>query len=170
MPDPDAQAKAGYMPSIAAHGSFGATTDPAANGLPLLTATRSAAYDLLVTQPLYDGGRTSSAIGAARAHATAEAGVARSTEHQTILAGITAYLDVLATRRLTKIHTRNVALLERLATAARTQLSVREGTRADVAQAESALAGARAELEAARGNEASGIAAFQETLLHTRAR
>jgi outer membrane protein len=162
-----AQARAGTMPSIAAHSSFGAATDPAVNGLPLTGAARSAAYDVLVTQPLYDGGRTASAIGTARANATAEAGVARSTEHQTILAGITAYLDVLATRKLTKIHARNVALLERLATAARLQLSVREATRADVAQAEAALAGARAELEAARGNEASGIAAFEETLLHT---
>jgi outer membrane protein len=83
-----------------------------------------------------------------------------------MIATVAAYLNVLQNRRLLQNYKDNAALLTKAMLATRSRAKVQEATLADVAQAEAAVAGAKAQVELAQGNLAMSEASFEETVQH----
>ncbi len=160
------RAQSGYMPKVTAQADASFGTDARTPSLASDQSTRSGGYSVMLSQPIFDGGRTSSAIREAAANAGAQRETARVIEQQVMLAAVTAYVDVRQDRRILRINQQNVAALEVTARAARRRKDVSEATIADVSQAEAALAGGRAELELATSTLSADEAAFEATVLH----
>ena len=159
-------AQAGALPNVSASLDAGLRTDARAPSLSTDRSSRPTGYDVTVTQPLFDGGRTSSAVRLAKANVGAERESVRIVVQQVVLASVTAYLDVVQDRRLVQINNENVTLLARTLEATRRQAALHEATLADLAQSEAALAGAKAQLELAKSNLAISEANFEEATLH----
>jgi len=120
----------------------------------------SGSYQLNVTQPIYRGGRTSGAIGAAEARIQAGRERLRSTEQSVLLDAVSAHANVVRDQQIVSIRNNNVEVLGEQLRAARDRFEVGEITRTDVAQAEARLSGARAQLSAAQAALAASRAAY----------
>src|SRR5262249_9641603 len=136
------QARAGYFPSVTGHADAGLTADPRHPVLSSARSNQSIGYDIMLSQPIFDSGRAASSVAVAKASAAAEQEAALMVEQETTFAGISAYTEVLASRRLLRINERAAALLDQTAKSVRMQLALHEATQADLAQAQAALAGA----------------------------
>ncbi|MGH8428395.1 MAG: TolC family outer membrane protein [Gammaproteobacteria bacterium] len=97
---------------------------------------------LRVEQPLYQGGRVSSDVAANKNNASAAHADTRAEEANVLLAAVQAYLGVVTAQAVLKVQNENVEVLGRQVKAAKQSLAYGEGTRTDVAQAQSRLQGA----------------------------
>ena len=161
-----AQATAGYLPRVSATADAGYRSD--ARAWPPTAAGQSpgSGYALTLSQPLFDGGRTSSAVQVTQANVRAERENVQIALQQVLLAATTAYMDVVQNRRLRHLNEDNAALLAQVAVATRRRAEVREATSADLAQADAAVAGARAQVALAKANLVMSEAAFVESVQH----
>ena len=160
------QARAGFLPKLSANADGNLQTDARHPSLAADRSTRAGGYDVTVSQPLFDGGRASSNLAVAKANANAEQEAVRIAEQQVMIATVAAYMNVLQNRRLLQNYKDNAALLTKTMLATRSRAKVQEATLADVAQAEAAVAGAKAQVELAQGNLAMSEASFEETVQH----
>ena len=88
----------------------------------------------------------------------------RNTEQNTLLSGVTAYMDVLRDTALLELQRNNVLVLREQLRETRDRFTVGEVTRTDVAQAEASLSSSQAtELSAEATLEAS-IARYRQTI------
>ncbi len=114
-----------------------------------------------ITQPLYRGGRTEAATHAAENRVLSQRGRLIATEQLVFTNVITDYVNVIQTEQLLQLDINNEQVLTRQLQATNDRFRVGEITRTDVAQAEAALAGARATRQTAEGNVQTARAAFQ---------
>lgn len=138
-----AVAKSGMLPSFDVRGSagksrfiddsFGVTREPVSLGVAL-------------TQPLYDGGRTANNVEEAEANVRAGRMNGISAEQELLLNVVRVYIGVLRAEEAVNLARANVGVISEQLAAANARFQVGEGTRTDVAQAESRLAAARARL------------------------
>ena len=105
-----------------------------------------------VTQPVFRGGQTRARTNQADNRVFAQRGRLLATEQQVFTDTINAYVNVIQTQQLLQLQINNEQVLARQLQATNDRFRVGEITRTDVAQAEAALAGARAQREAAQGN------------------
>jgi len=117
-------------------------------------SVRSAASTatLTVTQPIYTGGRVTSAISATHADVLAGREALREVEASILLGVIAAYVDVRRDQERLRIAQENVDVLNRQLEEARARFEVGEITRTDTAQAEARQAAARATLASAQAS------------------
>jgi outer membrane protein len=160
------QAKAGFLPSITAHGDAAFQTDARAPSFAAGRSVRPAGGDVTLSQPLFDGGRAAGALGSATATSGAEKENVHLVEQQVLLAAATAYLDVVQDRRILKLNRDAHVLLTQTAQATRRRVAAQEATIADAAQADAAVANAMAQIELARANLEASEAAFEEAVTH----
>ena len=157
------QARAQGRLTATASGSYGVTTtrststsifggggDSYVNGDP-----KSA--QLQVIQPLYQGGRVKALKRQAKSSILAAREGLRNAEQSIFLSAANAYIDVIRDEETARIRRNNVMVLSRQQLAAKDRFDVGEGTRTDIAQAqsrqaaaESGLAQAEAQLQASR--------------------
>ncbi|HEX5314827.1 MAG TPA: TolC family outer membrane protein [Gammaproteobacteria bacterium] len=105
---------------------------------------------LRLDQTLYQGGRIAADVSAARDEASAAHAQTRADESSVLLNVVRTYLGVVEAQAVLAVQERNIAVLHRQWEAARQSLAHGEGTRTDVAQAESRLqAGIAARIRAA---------------------
>ncbi len=152
------QALAGWRPTVVVGGTIGygfgeLTSDTAGRGpitgrenRPIYTATPT------VTQPLYRGGATRAGTNQADNRVFAQRGRLIATEQQVFSDTINAYVNVIQTQQLLQLNINNEQVLARQLQATNDRFRVGEITRTDVAQAEAALAGARATRQTSEGN------------------
>lgn len=107
---------------------------------------------LTVTQPIYTGGRVTSAISATQADVMAGREALRQVEANVLLATIASYVDVRRDQERLRIATENLEVLNRQLEEARARFEVGEITRTDTAQAEARQAAARATLASAQAS------------------
>jgi outer membrane protein len=112
--------------------------------------TNSGGVALTLTQPLFNGGRTTAAVQAAEATVTAGRELLRSTEAQVLQTVVQAYTDVRRDQQIVAIRQNNLSLLSSQLEEARAKFEVGQITRTDVAQSEAQLAAARALLSSAQ--------------------
>ncbi|MDQ0463882.1 outer membrane protein [Caulobacter ginsengisoli] len=112
------------------------------------------------TQPLYTGGRVSSAIDAAQADILAGRESLRGVEAGVLFSVIQAYVDVRRDQERLKISQDNVAVLQRQLDESQARFDVGEITRTDVAQAQARLAAAQAGLSSAQAQLAISRASY----------
>ena len=117
---------------------------------------------LTLQQPLYSGGRVSSAVQEAKAQVLAQRARLRNMEATVLLAAGTAYLDVARDQRVVGLNRANTALLDRTLHAAEQQYAAGDITLADVAQARARDADGRAQLAMAEAQLASSRASYEQ--------
>ncbi len=161
-----ARANSGYRPQIA--GSADVTKDwqktrpgSAADG----TQT-SKGYSVGLSQPIFNGFRTTNAVNAAEANVRAGREILRSTEQGVLLEAATAFMDVIRDQAIVRLRENNVNVLSRELQATRDRFAVGEVTRTDVAQAEARRAGSISALDLARSNLKISRATFERVVGH----
>lgn len=170
-------ALSGYRPSVNAtitaagqytESSVGARSGTS-NGIPFVspgsqTSVRSMprAATLSVTQPLFDGNRTTNSVRQADQNVLAARETLRNTEQTVLLASATAHMNVLREQAVLDLRRRNVEVLREQLRATRDRFNVGEVTRTDVALAESALQAAIATASGAESDLANARSVYMQ--------
>jgi outer membrane protein len=115
-----------------------------------------------VTQNLYTGGRTQASINRAQNLVKAERATLIAQEQTSFINTVTGYIGVIQARQLLELNINNEQVLGKQLQATNDRFRVGEITRTDVAQAEAAQAGARANRETAMGNLLTAKGTFQQ--------
>jgi outer membrane protein/adhesin transport system outer membrane protein len=156
------RALSGWRPTVTVNSDAGPAWSDTHPGGTANYTPRSAS--LQVTQPLYTGDRTSSAVRQAESLVLAQRSALASVEQNVLLSAATAYMDVVRAQAVLELNRKNEQVIARDLEATRTRFEVGELTKTDVAQAESRLAGATAariqaegQLESARATYAAVI-------------
>ena len=105
-----------------------------------------------LTQPLYRGGATRAGTNQADNQVFAQRGRLIATEQQVFSDTINAFVQVIQSQQILQLNINNEQVLARQLQATNDRFRVGEITRTDVAQAEAALAGARAQRQTGEGN------------------
>ena len=161
------QALAGWRPTVSLAGSVGYADGTSRNYTPQTGAivSRNNRDELnaqaTVTQPIYNGGRTIANTHAAENRVLSQRGRLLATEQQVFTNVITDFVNVIQTQQLLQLNVNNEQVLNRQLQATNDRFRVGEITRTDVAQAEAALANARATRQTAEGNVQTARAAYQ---------
>jgi outer membrane protein len=115
---------------------------------------------LVIDQPIFTGGRASSALRAAMANSAGARENLRSAEGNLLVDLIGAYSDVRRDRRSLRIRQRNLRMLESTLAEIVARREAGELTRTDIAQAETQLHAARVQFQAAEAQLESSRASF----------
>ncbi|MBY0337942.1 MAG: TolC family outer membrane protein [Acetobacteraceae bacterium] len=171
------QALAGWRPTVVVASSYGAADVtqrlrpqtlpngqqvPSPNNVSVQRSPFNATAT--VTQPLFRGGRTIAQTRQAENAVLSQRAVLLATEQQVLSDAVNAYAQVIQQSELVRLNTNNEQVLARQLQATNERFRVGEITRTDVAQAESRLAGARANRLTAEGNLQIARATFQRVI------
>lgn len=143
-----ALAKADARPDLGVSASYGENVvQPVGSTLGVDRQVQAGAQ---VNVPLYSGGTVRNSIAAARLRARAGHSDLGAIESDVFTQVVAAYLDVIRDSAVVELNAQNVSALETNLRATQDRFEVGDLTRTDVAQSESRLALARAQLERAR--------------------
>ena len=117
-----------------------------------------------LNQVLFDGFQTPNNIQSTQAAVRAGQADLANTVQNTLLDTVTAYMDVIRDRQIAELRRQNLAFLREQVRAANARFDVGEGTRTDVAQAESEEALATALLNSALAQVASSEAVYLQVI------
>ena len=147
------QALSGWRPQLVLSGGGGygfgnvrSQGRSSPNDRPIFTQQAS------LTQPLYQGGSTGAGTNQADNRVFAQRGRLLATEQQVLNDTVNAFVQVIQTQQVLQLNINNEQVLSRQLQATNDRFRVGEITRTDVAQAEAALAGARAQRQTGEGN------------------
>lgn len=160
------QALSNWRPTVEINSSYGRndTDTDFPNGTSSDTLRHPRDIELQVTQNIFRGFRTVAETSQARNLVAAGRASLLSTEQAVLLDAATAYTDVVQSLAVVRLRESNVRVLERQLEATQDRFRVGELTRTDVAQAESRLARARADLVGAQGDLDSAKAQYREII------
>ncbi len=113
--------------------------------------TTVASVSPALSLPIYQGGLVGASVGAAEKRIESGRADLRSTEAQTFVDVVAAYLEVIRAQRVVELNDNQVKVLGTNLQAAKDRFEVGDLTRTDVAQSEARLAGAQSALTAAQG-------------------
>ncbi|MCI4680313.1 TolC family outer membrane protein [Rhodoblastus acidophilus] len=162
------QAKSGWRPKI--NGSvgdgpqysvtIGDPTSPAKD----VSKAPAATYEVGLTQNLFDGGRTANSVSEAESSVLAARALLRQTESNTLQTAATAYMNVMRDTAILNLRQGYVEALKVELVDARARFDANEVMWTDVAQAQTFLAVARADLAMARSNLEANIANYRRVV------
>lgn len=160
------QAKAGLRPSISL--SLQGVYDRITNNQSFLSpsVSNSGTAQIVVTQPLYTGGRTAAAVRAAEAAVYAGREGLRGYEAQVIAAVVQAYENVRRDELIVEAWRADLDFLQQQLDETRARQKVGDLTRTDVAQAEAQLLDSRGSMAEARGQLDIDRAAYVAAVGH----
>jgi len=168
------QALSGYRPRISLSGSAGeqyldvfskssGSTGPAtyssAHGYSAVTG-----YGVTSTQTILNGFQTANRTRQAESQVSAARESLRLSEHTILLAAVTAYMNLIRDAAILELQRRNVEVLSEQLRQTRDRFNVGEVTRTDVAQAESRLAGGRAQVLSAESNYVTSRSTYRQVI------
>ena len=143
---------AGYLPTVSAEGDFalsrvganviGANNQGSSNNFYYSSKPRG--VGITANETVFNGNRTTNAIRQAELQVLGSRAQLRNTEQNTLLAGVTAYMDVLRDTAILELDRNNVQVLQEQLRETRDRFTVGEVTRTDVAQAEASLSSSQA--------------------------
>ncbi len=147
------QALANWRPRLVVDGRAGVShRDSTADGGPKrVVTTYPRAAEIGLDQNVYRGGRIAAETQRRNNQVRANRARLSSTEQSVLLDAVTAYMNVVRDRAVIELNENNERVLERQLEATRDRFRVGEVTRTDVAQAESRVSRATADLATARG-------------------
>ena len=117
-------------------------------------------------QPLYQGGRVSALKKQAKAGILSARENLRNIEQNIFLATATAYVDVIRDEEVARLRRHNVRVLDRQEVASLERFRLGDGTRTDISQSRSRIAGAEIGLAQADAQLASSRALYIEAVGH----
>jgi outer membrane protein len=144
-----AEANAGWRPQIGASGTYGygVLNQPAQLFFPSTTTVdHPLTAEASITQPLFRGGRTFAEIAKAKALVKVGRSQLTAVEEAVLLAGVTAYMDVVRDEATVTFKRNAVSLLKTELDDVQQAKQVGELTNTDVAQSQARLAGAQTDL------------------------
>ena len=119
---------------------------------------------LTVSQPLYRGGATRAGTNKAENQVMSQRATLLAAEQTAFQNAVNAYVQVIQAGRTLELNTNNEQVLSRQLQATQDRFRVGEITRTDVAQAEAALAGAKAQRQTAQGNLETARSAYRQVV------
>ena len=119
---------------------------------------------LTVTQNLFNGNRTVNGVRQAESTIFGARETLRNTEQSVLIAGATAYMNVLRDTAILDLRKNNIIVLEEQLRQTRDRFTVGEVTRTDVAQAESSLATARSDYFTAQAILQDSVANYRQII------
>ncbi|WP_408589192.1 TolC family outer membrane protein [Novosphingobium sp.] len=143
-------AKSAALPSLAGTASY--TEQLEKGSAPTFNPTRIFSTGVNLGLPLYAGGGIRNAITAAKVRVEAGQASLRSTESAVFSQVVAAYLDVIRDAAIVNFNRNSVQVLEVNLKATSDRFEIGDVTRTDVAQSNSRLALARADLRSAQAN------------------
>ncbi|MGI4797546.1 MAG: TolC family protein, partial [Janthinobacterium lividum] len=148
------QALAGWRPTVVLSSTAGYGDGSYLSGLgPKVRNNRDIfTGQAVATQPLYRGGATQAGTRQADNRVFAQRARLLATEQQLFSDTVNSYVNVIQQQQVLQLNINNEQVLARQLQATQDRFRVGEITRTDVAQAEAALAGARATRETSQGN------------------
>ncbi len=160
------EANAGWRPTINAQGSYGVTDNQASVSTPIgiPPITHPLTSQVVISQPLYRGGRTVAEVGRAKAQVRAGRAQLTNTEESVLLDAVTAYMDVVRDAKSLKLKQHNVSDLQKQLDATLEQVRVKELTNTDLAQARARLSSAQADLTNAQGQLQVSRSSFEHSI------
>lgn len=160
------QALSNWRPTVELSGSYGhRNTDSSfSTGSSSDVTTQPRSLQLSVTQPVFRGFRTVAETKRARNNIAAARASLLSTEQGVLLDAVTAYADVVRGQAIVRLRESNVRVIERQLEATNDRFRVGELTRTDVAQAESRLSRAKADLVGAQGDLETARARYRDVV------
>ncbi|WP_156382162.1 MULTISPECIES: TolC family outer membrane protein [unclassified Aureimonas] len=157
------QAKSGLRPIIRGSGTTSAERSRTTFGDDLPSSrgrTGVLGAGITINQTLFDGFQTPNNIRAAEAQVKAAQNNLANTEQNTLFDASSVYMNVLRDRQIADLRRQNLSFLQEQVRAARARFDVGEGTRTDVAQAESEQALSTALLNSALAQVATSEASY----------
>ncbi len=165
------KANAGYLPTISAQGNAGIERAQAGEVGAGDSVVGSAVatlyprgYGVSVNETIFNGNKTISSIRQAESQVFGSREQLRNTEQNTLLAGVTAYMDVLRDTAILDLDRNNVQVLQEQLRETRDRFTVGEVTRTDVAQAEASLSSAQATALSAESTLEASIARYRQVI------
>jgi outer membrane protein len=169
------QALSGYRPRITLTGSAGEqyldllTKTSGPNTRPATYSQTSGmvtaqSYGGTITQTLFNGFGTSNRTRQAEQLVSAARETLRNTEQTVLLNAATAYMNLIRDAAILDLQRRNVEVLQEQLRQTRDRFSVGEVTRTDVAQSESRLAAARAQMLSAESNYTTSRSTYRQVI------
>jgi len=164
------KANAGYLPNIAATADAGVAH---VNGNAFVGAkqeeqfaygTHPRGYGVQLNQNVFDGSKTLNSIRNAESQVLGSREQLRNTEQNTLLSGVTAYMDVLRDTAILDLDRNNVEVLKEQLRETRDRFNVGEVTRTDVAQAEASLSSSQATEISAVSTLQASIARYRQVI------
>jgi outer membrane protein len=119
---------------------------------------------LQVNQTLFDGFQTPNRIRSAESSVLGAREQLRNTEQNTLLSGVSAYMDVLQNSAIVDLDRNNVDVLKEQLRETKDRFAVGEVTRTDVAQAEASLASANATLLTDQAVLEASVATYRQVI------
>ena len=130
----------------------------------LSTQRDTASGQATLTQPLYTGGHVRANVNHAKDLVFAERANLLAQEQTSFINAVNAYVGVIENQELLQLNINNEQVLAKQLEATNDRFRVGEITRTDVAQAEAALAGAKAQRETAEGNLQTARATYVQVI------
>jgi outer membrane protein len=165
------KANAGYLPTVSAQGNISIEREQSSlfgpNGTAAGANTNTLfprGYGVTATETVFNGNKTISSIRQAESQVFGAREQLRNTEQNTLLAGITAYMDVLRDTAILELDRNNVQVLQEQLRETRDRFTVGEVTRTDVAQAEASLSSAQATALSAESTLEASIARYRQVI------
>jgi outer membrane protein len=159
------QANAGYLPTITAQANTGIERfngNLVAKGGTGTVFPRG--YGVTANETVFNGNKTISSIRQAESKVFGAREQLRNTEQNTLLAGVTAYMDVLQDTAILDLDRNNVQVLQEQLRETRDRFTVGEVTRTDVAQAEASLSSAQATALSAEATLEAAVARYRQVI------
>jgi outer membrane protein len=161
------QALSGWRPQISASASA-ATQSRRARSRNFLgapgpydtTDTTPGTLRIQLTQPIYQGGRTTASTKAAEANVKAGRQQLLSTEQDVLFRTVQAYMNVMRDRQIANLRAQNIKVLRDQLRATKLRFQVGEVTRTDVAQSEARVSQSISAESTARAQLAASIASY----------
>ena len=165
------KANAGYLPTVSAQGNVSIEREHSSLIGPNNTAVGAntntlfpRGYGVTLNETVFNGNKTISSIRQAESQVFGAREQLRNTEQNTLLAGLTAYMDVLRDTAILDLDRNNVQVLQEQLRETRDRFTVGEVTRTDVAQAEASLSSAQATALSAESTLEASIARYRQVI------
>jgi len=167
------QALSGYRPRVSLSASIGEaysetltrTTTAAGTAYNRTSGSNFVqAYGGTISQTLFNGNQTASRTRQAESLVSSSREQLRLSEQNVLLAGATAYMNLLRDLAILELQKRNVEVLQEQLRQTRDRFNVGEVTRTDVAQAESRLAAGRSSMLQAESNVTTSRATYRQVI------
>ena len=159
-----ARAFSGYRPTITGTADVGAQRTSQKPPSSASGETHPHGYGLNVTQPIFNGFRAPNNVRIAEANVRAGRESLRNVEQTVLLAGVTAYMDVIRDQNIVRLREKNVLVLSEDVRSVTQRFAVGEVTRTDVAQSEARLAAAVSAFDLAKANLRSSRASYERVV------
>jgi outer membrane protein len=163
------KANAGYLPTVEATGNIGIeraqTSEIGANNTAIGSQgvfLKPRGYGVQASETVFNGSRTLNSIRQAESQVLGAREQLRNTEQNTLLSGVTAYMDVLEDTAILDLDRNNVDVLKEQLRETRDRFTVGEVTRTDVAQAEASLSSAEATALSAVATLQAAVARYRQ--------